>query len=81
MLIERYAVEEERLRESLRELRAKAGLTQAELATRLGSPQSLVSKYESGERTLSFTEVMEIIRELGLTPVEFVQQLAKEDQA
>ena len=78
MLVERYALEEERLRSFLRELRGRNGLTQVELASRLRAPQSFVSKYESGERTLSFTEVMEIIRVFSLSPADFIQQLTTE---
>src|SRR5687767_833100 len=34
----------------LRSLRVEAGLTQSELASRLGTDQTFISKYESGER-------------------------------
>jgi transcriptional regulator with XRE-family HTH domain len=40
--------------------REEAGLTQVNIAERLGKPQSFVSKYERGERRLDFTEFIEI---------------------
>jgi transcriptional regulator with XRE-family HTH domain len=41
----------------LRKARLDAGLTQAEVASKLGRPQSFVSKSESGERRLDLVEV------------------------
>ena len=41
----------------LRDLRRDAGLTQAELAERLGKPQSYVSKVERGERIIDLVEI------------------------
>jgi transcriptional regulator with XRE-family HTH domain len=54
------------LRESLRGFRERAGLRQSDLSSRLGRPQSFVSKYESGERRLTFIEVREICIALGV---------------
>ncbi|MBC5801004.1 MAG: helix-turn-helix transcriptional regulator [Candidatus Eremiobacteraeota bacterium] len=45
------------LRQELRQLRNEQGVTQTELAERLGQPQSYVSKYESGERRLDLPEI------------------------
>ncbi|MBL9177885.1 MAG: helix-turn-helix transcriptional regulator [Verrucomicrobiaceae bacterium] len=56
------------MREILRDARTKKGLRQAELASNLGVPQSFVSKYESGERVLTFVEAVVILDELGLSP-------------
>ena len=44
--------------------RGKAGISQAQLATRLGKPASFVGKYELGERRLDIIELMVILREL-----------------
>lgn len=56
--------------------RAKAGLTQSELAASLDRPQSFVSKYERGERRLDVVEFLEIARAVGLDPVEVIARLA-----
>jgi transcriptional regulator with XRE-family HTH domain len=42
----------------LREARRQAGLTQAEVAQKLGKPQSFVSKCESGERRVDVVELL-----------------------
>ena len=67
--------EKDKLLRTLLALRKKAGLRQVDLAVRLGRPQSFVSKYESGEKTLTFLEVKEICEALGITLSEFVQRL------
>ena len=59
----------------LRDARIGTGLTQAEVAGRLGVPQSFVSKYETGERRLDVGEVQAICRVLGLSLVEFAVAL------
>ena len=46
-----------RLLRVLRQVREKAGLTQIQLAKKLGKPQSFVSKYETGERRLDLLEL------------------------
>ena len=48
------------LRSLLRAIRREAGISQAELATRLGVPQSFVSKIESGERRIDIVELRRI---------------------
>lgn len=48
--------------ERLRAARQKAGLTQAEVAARLGRPQSFVSKCESGERRVDAVELDEFAK-------------------
>jgi transcriptional regulator with XRE-family HTH domain len=49
----------------LRDLRTQANLTQTEVATRLGKPQSYVSKYEGGERRLDLIELVDLCQALG----------------
>lgn len=58
----------------LRELRVAAKLRQADLAERLGQPQSFVSKYESGERRLDFLELRRVCKALGVPLTEFVRR-------
>ena len=53
------------LRRLLRCARLAAGLKQAEVAVRLGVPQSFVSKYESGQRRLDLIELREVCTVLG----------------
>ena len=56
----------------LRRLRVDSGMRQIDLATKLGQPQSYVSKYESGERRLDLLEIREICLVLGISLTEFV---------
>lgn len=66
---------ERALRAFLRDRRKSAGLRQADMAERLQVPQSFVSKYESGERLLTFLETMAILRELGVSMDELLDHL------
>ena len=66
--------EHESLVALLREQRHKAGLTQAELAERLGRPQSFVSKYEVGERRLDVVELRAVCGALGTSLASFVKR-------
>ena len=63
-----------KLRELLRDLREAAGFRQIDLAVRLKRPQSFVSKYESGEKTLDFLEVREVCSVLGVSLADFVRR-------
>jgi transcriptional regulator with XRE-family HTH domain len=67
--------ERKRLRQLLREARIAAGLRQADVAARLGEPQSYVSKYESGERRLDIVELWAILDALGVSLAEFARRL------
>lgn len=48
--------------------RKDAGVTQVELAKRLGKPQPFVSYVESGERRLDLIEFCAIARAMGYAP-------------
>ena len=50
----------------LKEFRITKNLSQAEVAVRLGLPQSYVSKYENGERRLDFVETALVCEALGI---------------
>lgn len=62
------------LLELVREGRRKAGLSQSELAERLGRPQSWVSKVEIGERRLDLEELRRVCEALGLDLVKLVRK-------
>ena len=62
----------------LRGIRADAGLTQSELASRLARDQTFVSKYESGERRLDILELREVCQAIGTDFVTFVRKLNKD---
>jgi transcriptional regulator with XRE-family HTH domain len=66
---------EDRLQLLLRQMRTEAGLTQTEVAQRLGQPQSFVSKYESGERRLDVLELREVCAVVGVDLADFVERL------
>jgi transcriptional regulator with XRE-family HTH domain len=57
----------QRLYGALRQLRESAGIRQTEVAERLGTPQSYVSKYENGERRLDLIELERICNALEIT--------------
>lgn len=70
----RYAPNEEHLRSLLRKRRKQRGLTQAGLAKILQKPQSFVSKYESGERLLTFVETVNICKALDIAPERLLKE-------
>ncbi len=59
----------------LKAVRTGAGLTQAEMAKKLGQPQSFVSKYESGERRLDVLELRQVCRASGISLIDFIRKL------
>ena len=52
----------------LLEARNKAGLTQQEVADRLGKPQSYVAKVEGNERRIDVVEFIALSNALGMDP-------------
>ena len=69
-----YSLCQTKLQELLRIMRSDAGLRQADLAQRLGVPQSFVSKYESGERRLDIVEIRQVCQVFGISLAEFVRR-------
>jgi len=67
--------EKEALRNLLRQQRDEAGLRQVDLAKKLGKPQSYISKYESGEKSLDILEVKEICAVFEITLSDFSKKL------
>lgn len=53
--------------------RKRVGMTQVQLASKLGRPQSFVSKTESRERRLDIVEFFHICRAMGKDGVEILQ--------
>lgn len=69
-----HRIQYECFRGLLVKAREAAGLTQVDIAARLGKPQSYVSKCERGERRLDFTEFLEYADALELNLADFEQQ-------
>ena len=56
----------------LRRARRDKGWTQAELASRIGKPQSYISKVETCERRIDLIEAARLCLELGTTLAEML---------
>lgn len=65
----------EHFRSLLVAAREKAGLTQSEVASRLGCPQSFVAKYEGGDRRLDVVEFIHVCSSLGIDPHAILSEL------
>lgn len=74
----RYTQANDVFREFLKETRVAKNLTQADVATSLGLPQSYVSKYESGERRLDFVETVHVCEALGMKIKDFAAAYSAE---
>lgn len=57
------------------EAREKAGLTQTELAEKIGEYQSFVARLESGQRRVDVVEFLELAEVLGFDEREILQSL------
>jgi transcriptional regulator with XRE-family HTH domain len=64
-------------RKLLIEARLKAGLTQTDLAEKLGRLQSYVSKFERGARRLDVIEFLDIARALRADPHAIIRALER----
>jgi transcriptional regulator with XRE-family HTH domain len=69
---------QERLRALLKAARKKAGLTQDELAERMGAYKTFVSKYERGERQLDVIEFIAVAEALKLDPRALIDQVMRD---
>ena len=65
-------------RRLLKEQRLECQLTQAELASRLNTPQSYVSKIENGERKLDVVELLTVLKALEVDPHRFLDKVLAE---
>ena len=57
--------------------RKKSGITQQQLAKKLGKIQSYISKYENAERRLDIIEVIAISKAINFNPVELMNDILK----
>ena len=67
-----HTKEQKYLQKALRHIRTKAGLSQSDLASKIGKPQSFISKYESGERRLDLPEIRNICNAVNVDLVDFI---------
>ncbi len=65
------------MREVLREAREKAGEKQKDLSKKLGMPTSYIGKCELGERRIDVIEFIEIVKMLGLDPIEIFKKIVE----
>jgi transcriptional regulator with XRE-family HTH domain len=72
-----YTREQGELLKLLHEARRGAGLSQSELAHRLGRSQSFVSKYESGDLRLDLVELRFVCQALGISLSSLVREFEK----
>lgn len=73
-----YTKAYKRLTDLLASARRDAGLTQQQVAGKLGKPQSFVAKYEKGERRLDVIEFLEIARVLNADAKAIIDQVEKD---
>ena len=62
----------------MRAAREARGITQQELARRLGKPQSYVSKAEMGERRLDVVEYLQFMRAIEGEPLTILRDIERE---
>lgn len=75
MLRNRHSLEEKLLRDFLKRKRIEQGFSQRKLSLLLDNTPTFVSKYESGERYLLFTEAVLICEILGIDAHELTQSI------
>jgi len=62
----------------MRACREASGISQQELARRLGRPQSYVSKAEMGERRLDVVEFLQFMRAIEGEPLALLRDIERE---
>lgn len=58
----------------LKTARKRMGVSQVDLAERLGNTQTFVSKCERGERRIDAVELVEFAEALGVPPIELLSE-------
>ncbi|WP_108262880.1 helix-turn-helix domain-containing protein [Mangrovicoccus ximenensis] len=71
-----YSVPQQVLVGGIAEARRGAGLTQADLASRLGCHQSLIARIESGQRRIDVVEFLVLLRAIGAAPGPVLEEVA-----
>jgi transcriptional regulator with XRE-family HTH domain len=66
----------EALRAFLVERRKKAGLTQTEVAKKLGRHQSFVATVESGQRRIDVVELLDFAEAIRFDPREVIKRIS-----
>jgi transcriptional regulator with XRE-family HTH domain len=69
-----YSTDYELLIRLLRELRLSLGITQAQMAARLGKTQAYVSKCERYERRIDVIELIHCCEALDVAPRHFIER-------
>ena len=57
--------------------REAAGLTQTQLAEKLGEYQSFVARLESGQRRIDVIEFLDLATKLGFDPAKAIRQIGQ----
>jgi transcriptional regulator with XRE-family HTH domain len=57
--------------------REAAGLTQTQLAVKLGEYQSFVARLESGQRRIDVIEFLDLAAKLGFDPAKAIRQIGQ----
>jgi len=65
----------------LKETRQKASVAQTELAARLDTTQTFISKVERGERRLDLIELVEIFEALSIAPEAWIKDFLQHRKA
>ncbi|WP_025225618.1 helix-turn-helix domain-containing protein [Fimbriimonas ginsengisoli] len=69
----------DRLQQFILQSRQKAGMSQRELASKLGVRQTMVARIEQGNRSVDLGEFVAICRLLGENPSEVLTSLLSHD--
>jgi len=72
-----YSKEYSLFLEQLRNAREEKGLTQTEVAERLGQTQSFVSKVERGERRIDIVELRGLCSAMDISLLAFVEGIER----
>lgn len=69
-----YTDQQRRFLDLLRQVRREAGLTQTQLAERLGTLQSRITDYERGLRRMDLMELRQVCEAVDVPLLEFVRR-------